>query len=202
MFDFNNLPEKQEFKKRPFIRPGVQTLILKDIFLQVSPNTANERPVFSMETEPITDEEFVPHQDAKYGGQIGNVSGNFGYYLKNENQKLEFIGNLRDIMRAVGTYDDFMNQHGKVTFGSLDQVIEVAKPFLVGTKARYFVAGEQYQKLDKTGIGLKLKFPSRKLVESLDSETKFPKFDETNSSHFKKLEKTVTPAEVPNDLPF
>lgn len=203
MFEFDNLPEQQEFKKRKFIRPGVQTLILKDITLQVSANTQNERPVFNMETEPVTEEGFEPHEDASYGGQIGNIAGNFGYYLKNDSQKLEFVGNLRDIMKAAGTYNDFMEKHGKIDFSSLQEVIDAVKPYVVGTKANYFVAGEQYQKLNNTGVGLKLKFPSRKLVETLGTESKFPKFDETNPNHFKKLQKTTNvPAVAPDDLPF
>jgi hypothetical protein len=203
MFEFDNLPEQQEFKKRKFIRPGVQNLILKDITLQVSPNTHNERPVFSMETEPVTDEGFEPHEDANYGGQIGNISGNFGYYLKTDNQKLEFIVNLRDIMKAVGTYEAFMEKHGKTNFQNLQEVIDAAKPYLVGTKACYFVAAEQYQKLNNTGIGLKLKFPSRKMVEAVGNESKLAKFDETNPNHFKKLQKTTTTSTAPvDDLPF
>lgn len=202
MFDFNKLPEQKEYKRGKFIRPGVQVLTLKDVFFQTSPNTQNDRPVFSMETEPITDEGWEPHEDAKFGGQIGNIAGNFGFYLKNDSQKLEFIGNLRDIMKVAGTYDSFMEKYGKTDFSTLDTVLEVAKPYLVGTKATYFVAGEQYMKLNKTGLGLKLKFPSRKLVVPIGSESLLPVFDENNPNHFKRFQKTEEPADVLNDLPF
>lgn len=203
MFDFENLPEQREFKKGKFIRPGVQNLILKDITFQTSVNTSNERPVFNMETEPVTDEGWEPHEDSTYGGQIGNIAGNFGYYLKNDNQKLEFVGNLRDIMKAVGTYADFMEKFGKTNFNNLQEVVDATKPYLVGTKACYFVAGEQYQKLNNAGVGLRLKFPSRKMVETLENASKLPKFDETNQNHFKKLQKVEPSVIVPADgLPF
>ena len=206
MLNFKNLPEHREFKKGKFIRPGIQNLILRDVTIQTSTNTGNERPVFSMETEPVTDEGWEGFEGAK--GQIGNIFGNFGFYLKDETQKSEFIGNLKDIMTAVGTFNDFMDANsddsGNTNFKNLSEVISAVKPYVVGKKARYFVAAEQYAKLDKSGIGLKLKFPSRKMVESIESESKFPKFDESNPNHFKKISKVTqtSPEPVPNDLPF
>lgn len=200
MFNFNKVPETKEYKKGKFIRPGVQNLILHDITLQVSRNTGNERPVFSMETEPVTDPGWEGYNGAK--GQIGNVAGNFGYYLKTDENKLEFVGNLRDIMKAVGTYSDFMEKYSDANFTNLAEVIEATKPYVVGRTARYFVAGEQYEKLDRSGIGLKLKFPSKRMVESLDSESKFPAFDDTNPNHFKKLDKTSVAATQTDDMPF
>lgn len=197
MLNFNKLPEQRDYKKGKFIRPGTQVLILKDLFLQTSPNTGNERPVFAMETEPITEEGWEGWEGAV--GQIGNIAGNFNYYLKTDDQKRDFMGNLRDIMKATGTYEAFDEKHGKSDFTVLSEVIEAVKPFIVGGKARYFVAAEQYQKLDNTGVGLKLKFPSKRLVESISDESKFPKFDETDPKHFKKLDKKE---EKVSDLPF
>lgn len=201
MLNFKNVPEQKQFKKGKFIRPGIQNLMLKDITFHVSPNTGNKRPVFSMESEPITEDGWEGHQGAL--GQIGNVSGNFGYYLKDEAQELEFIGNLKDIMKACGTYDDFMEGPGSKDFTELEDVVNAVKPFVINKIARYFVSAEQYEKLDKTGIGLKLKFPNRFFVEALTAECKFQKFDETNPKHFKKFQKVeVGIGGEPTDLPF
>lgn len=201
MLNFKNLPEKTEFKKGKFIRPGIQNLILRDITLQTSHNTGNERPVFSMETEPINEPGWEGYEGAK--GQIGNIFGNFGFYLKTDSQKQDFMANLEDIMKAAGTYEDFMQANGDTNFTSLADVIAAVKPFVVGKAARYFVAGQQYMKLDQSGVGLKLKFPSKRMVETLDSESKFPKFDDTNKNHFEKLEKKAElPKVTSDDLPF
>lgn len=207
MLNFKNLPEQKQFQKGKFIRPGIQNLILRNISLHVSANTNNERPVFDMETEPVTDPGWEGHEGAL--GQIGRVAGNFNYYLKDESQKADFIGNLKDIMTAVGTYNDFIEAHadgnGNTNFTTLQEVIDAVKPFVVGKTARYFVAAEQYTKLDKSGVGIKLKFPSRRMVESITSETKFPKFDETNPNHFKKVTKTSNDfqkSQPMSDLPF
>lgn len=208
-FNFGNLPEqKLEVKKGKFIRPGVQTLILKDLYLESSKNTGNQRPVFFMETEPITDEGWEGFENHK--GQIGKIAGNFGYYLKNDDQKEEFANFLKAIMQSTNTWADCTAQHGNTDFTTLDELVEAAKPFLAGTKARYFVCGEQYHKLDGSGVGLKLKFPTRRAVESLEvTDSKLPKFDETNQNHFKKIPKSEVntldmepKAPKMDDLPF
>lgn len=195
--NFNNVPEQKQFKKGKFIRPGIQNLYLRDIQLQTSPNTGNYRPVFSMETEPIIEEGWEGFENNK--GQIGNISGNFGYYLKDDLQQKEFVGNLVSILKAVGSYEDFMSEHGAKDFNELPLAVEAVKPYLVGKLGRYFVAAEQYQKLDGSGVGLKLKFPNRFFVESIESESKFKKFDENDPKHFKKLQKDETKIE---SLPF
>lgn len=202
MFNFNKVQEqKLGTKKGKFIRPGVQNLILKDITLEESRNTHNSRPVFLMETEPVTDAGWEPHEDASYGGQIGKISGNSGYYLKDENQQSDFISVLKSIMASVGTLEDFMSSSNQ-DFDTLEDAVSAVKPYIVGKMARYFVTGEQYEKLDGSGVGLKLKFPTRGVVEATTvTESKFPKFDETNPQHFKKLNKSTDPA-VTTDLPF
>lgn len=203
MFNFNKIQEQRlDGKKGKFIRPGVQTLILKDIFLEVSQNTGKSRPVFFMETEPVTDAGWEGHEGAI--GQIGKIASNGGYYLKDDRQQEEFISFLRSIMSSVGRFDEFMEKYNETDFNNLQEVIDAVKPYLVGSTARYFVAGEQYQKLDKSGIGLKLKFPNRKVVESLTvAESQLPKYDETNPVHFKRLQKPTEPEAVPaDDLPF
>lgn len=201
MFNFGKLPEsKLETKRGKFIRPGVQSLILNNLHLESSKNTGNQRPVFTMETEPITDEGWEGFEGA--AGQIGKVAGNYGYYLKTDEQKAEFAVFLKAVMQAVGTYDSFMEKHAGTDFdsGNLQSVVDAVLPFIKGTVARYLVCGEQYQKLDNTGVGLRLKFPTRRGVESAEAEpSKLPKFDETNPSHFKKLTKNE---EKVDDLPF
>lgn len=202
MFNFNKVQEqKLGTRKGKFIRPGVQSLTLRNITLEESRNTHNVRPVFYMETEPITDAGFEPHEDSVAGGQIGKVSGNSGYYLKDEAQQADFISVLKSIMASVGTLDEFMSQSNQ-DFDTLTEALEAVKPYVVGKTARYFVQGEQYSKLDGSGVGLKLKFPTRGVVESLTvtlEESKLPKFDENNPVHFKKMTK---PTEPVDDLPF
>lgn len=191
MFNFNNLPEQREFKKGKFIRPGIQDLYLKDIELQTS-NAGDKRPVFHMETEPITEAGWEGHQGAK--GQIGKIAGNFNYYIKTDEQAEEFACCLRDILKATDRYDVFIQEHSNTQFKSLEEMINGVLPYVKGTKARYFVAGEQYQKLTGDGIGIKLKFPSKKMVEPAGStNTIFPKFDESNKRHFQKLDGTAKP---------
>jgi len=203
MFNFRKVPEQRlEFKKGKFIRPGVQNLILRNITLEESRNTGNVRPVFMMETEPVTDEGWEAHEDAQAGGQIGKVAGNGGFYLKNDDQQEEFVSFLKTIMTSVGTLDEFMVTHGETEFNGLSEVLEVVKPYIVGRTARYFVSGEQYPKLDKSGVGLKLKFPNRRSVESPEGESKLPKYDESNPAHFKRLPKADTQSEPISDLPF
>jgi len=201
MFNLRKVPEqKLDMKKGKFIRPGVQDLILKDIHLEKSQNTGNERPVFLMETLPITEEGWEGFEGAK--GQIGKVAGNFGYYLKNDDQKVEFAGFLKSILKACGTYDEFIEKSSQ-DFEEIGELIEAIKPYVVGKIARYFVAGEQYHKLDNSGVGLRLKFPTRRAVESSNEEvSKLPTFDETNPNHFKKVDKVETKKETLDDLPF
>lgn len=198
MFNLEATQEKEYMKKGKFIRPGVQVLILKDIYLEKSQNTGNERPVFFMETLPITDEDWEGHEGAK--GQIGKVAGNFGYYLKNDDQKVEFAGFLKSILKAVDKYDTFVAESNR-DFEKISDLIDAVKPYLVDSQARYFVAGEQYHKLNNTGIGLKLKFPTNRSVEAINAEvSKLPTFDESNPKHLKKVGKKED--QPVDDLPF
>lgn len=206
-FNFDKVQGQQlEPKKGKFIRPGVQTLILKDITLEESQNTGNLRPVFFMETEPITDKGWEGFEGAK--GQIGKVSGNFGFYLKDKAQQDDFIAFLKSIMIAVGSWDKFAENEGQKDFDGLKEAVNAVKPYLTGTSARYLVCAEQYHKLDNSGVGLKLKFPTRKAVESLNTpleDSKLPKYDETNPSHFKRIQNTERKPQTANDnlgLPF
>lgn len=200
-FNFEKVQDqKLETKRGKFIRPGIQNLILKDITLEESKNTGNLRPVFMMETEPILDKGWEGFEGAV--GQIGKVSGNFGFYLKNKDQQDEFISFLKSIMIAVGIWETFAQKEGQKDFEGLKEAVAAVKPYLTGTTARYLVCAEQYHKLDNTGIGLKLKFPTRRAVESLDvtlETSKLPKYDETNPSHFKKIEALP---KATDDLPF
>jgi hypothetical protein len=206
MFNFKKVQEQRlEFKRGKFIRPGVQNLTFRDVTLEESKNTGNKRPVFFMETEPITDEGWEPHEDAQAGGQIGKVAGNAGYYLKNDDQQEEFVGLLKTMMSAVGTLDQFMSEHGTEDYDNLDDVVAAVKPYLTGRTGRFFVCGEQYQKLDNSGVGLRLKFPNKRVVESINvaiEDSKLPKFDESNPTHFKKLPRQEEPKEMTSDLPF
>lgn len=203
-FNFEKVQDqKLEVRKGKFIRPGIQNLILNDITLEESKNTGNLRPVFLMETEPIEDKGWEGFEGAV--GQIGKVSGNFGFYLKNKDQQDEFVSFLKSVMMATGTWEAFAEKEGHKDFDGLRDAVEAVKPYLVGTKARYLVCAEQYHKLDQSGIGLKLKFPTRKAVESLDvllENSKLPKYDETNPNHFKKIEAQSSPKSPVDDLPF
>ncbi len=187
-----NFNDVQEKKPSPFLRPG-SGLVLKinDIVLEKSRNNDSLRPVFFMESQPVDDPTFVPVDGAK--GRVGKVSGNAGYYLKNDNQKQEFIGDLRTIAIALGKAEELK----AIPDGTFEELVDTAKNILKGGFARYFVAGSEFPKAEDR-YGIKLLFPNKNFVESIDSESKLEPFDKSNPKHYQALKKE----KKTDDLPF
>ena len=188
MIGFNNLPTNS-FSKGKFIRPGSNIpLTIKDIVFETSQNHSNKKVAFFMEGEPITDENWEGYEGA--AGQIGKIGVNGGYYMKTEADKMSFVKNLKDIAAKVGVLDECSNIEAE----TLESFVEQIKPYLIGTKAKYFVRGSEYAKQNGTGTGLKLSFPKFNFVESIDvddADSKLEKFDENNTWHFSKLPTTT-----------
>ncbi len=200
-FNFKDVSEQRGVSQ--FISPGVQVLKINNIVLERSRNTGSIKPVFFMESEPITDPNFKGVDGAK--GRVGKVSGNGGYYLKDDNQQLEFISFLKTIAKFLGKTEEIE----ALPPSSFEDSVEGAKNVIAGQYARWFVAGQEYPKGgDKYGI--KLVFPSRNFIESKDSSN-LPTFDRTNPKHYKEIPKStgeiapgITPGRVStgDDLPF
>lgn len=189
--NFNNVGER---KVSPFLSPG-SGLVLKinDINLDESKNNKGQfRPVFSMESEPINDPSFNGVDGAV--GKIGKISGNAGYYLRDDNQIQEFLGGLREIARSIGKEEEL----SQVEAPDLPTLVERVRPILRGGYARYFVAGREFPKAQNKH-GLKLVFLNRNFVESTDANpSKLEVFDRNNPKHYTKLPTTPNQA---NDFP-
>jgi hypothetical protein len=203
MINFNNLP-KRSFPKGKFIRPGTNIILtIKDIIFETSQNHNYKKVAFFMETEPITDENWEGWEGAE--GQIGKIGVNGGYYMKKQEDEFSYISNLKDIASKVGVLDDCNDIEAE----TIEEFTEKIKPYLIGTKAKYFVRGSEYTKQNGNGIGLKLSFPKFNFVESLDipdTESKLELFDETNQWHYSKLPTTTynstSDSSKKEDLPF
>lgn len=209
-FNFKDVKEADNRGTSPFLSPGGnQILKINDITLKESTNTHKVLPVFHMESKPVTDPEFKGQDGAK--GQVGRISGNAGYYLKDDNQQQQFLGALKSIARALNKVEELE----EIKADTFEDMIAQAAKVLRGGYARYFVAGSEFPK-DGGKYGVKLSFPSRNFVESAQIEEKdstLPKFDRSNDKHYKAIPKTapkddfVTPgAKIasgdPDDLPF
>lgn len=194
-FNFKDVPEIKQGLSQ-FISPGTQVLKINNIILEKSRNTGNVKPVFFMESEPVTDPNFKGMDGAK--GRIGKVSGNGGFYLKEDSQKLEFISFLKTIAGILGKTEEIEALPG----GDFEEIIDQAKKVISGQYAKFFVAGQEYPK-DQNKVGIKLVFPSRNFIESLDSNT-LPTFDKSNPKHYKAIPKVpgVTQGTKTDDLPF
>lgn len=211
-YNFKTVKEPSEKKPSPFLSPG-SGLVLKinNLELIQSQNSGNPRPVFHMESEPITDPDFKPVDGAT--GRVGKVSGNGGYYLNNDNQRSEFLGFLKAIARAI----DKTEELEAIEATSFEDLVEKSKRVLCGHYARYFVAGTEFSKPEGRW-GVKLTFPNKRAVESVNQDpTTLEAFDFKNPKHYKAIPKeekgdnlgvaqgsTYTPktTSTKDDLPF
>ncbi len=197
-----NFKNAEEKKTSPFLSPGSGIVLkINNITLDKSQNTQNLRPVFFMETEPINDPSFQGADGAK--GKVGKVSANAGYYLKTDNNVLEFLGSLKSIARAIGKEGALDNLEAPDLPALLEQVV----PILSKSYASYFIAGKEFPKPGGK-YGIKLVFPNRNFVEAVGTEpTSLAPFDRTNPKHYTKLPEPTEPAfdtseKTPDDLPF
>lgn len=212
-FNFRGVKEPTERATSQFLSPG-SGLVLKinNIELKMSQNNNTPLPVFHVESEPITDPNFKGQDGAK--GQVGRISANGGYYLKDDNQQQQFMGALKSIARALNKTDELE----AIDAQSFAELISKAAAVLRGGYARYFVAGVEFPK-PQGKYGVKLVFPSRNFVESVAiDETTLPKFDRNNKKHYLAVPKDTTgnfgvtagstinskpaPTQSPDDLPF
>lgn len=190
----------------PYITAGRgQELKINQIELSKSQNTGNSKAVLHVETKPIKEDGFVPADGHK--GKIGKVA--CGVYLKTDEQKTEFLANMKAIAESMDLSDE-IEEIGGETF---EEVIDKIQTLFSSSKkfARFTVYAEEYPKQNsKTGI--KLFLPRYNFVENLNvaiEQSKLAPYDETNVKHFKKLPAsgdTVRAAAVnlsgADDLPF
>lgn len=187
--NFNDAPER---KISPFLNPGSNlVLTITSIELEKSKSSDGLRPVFFMESEPIKDPSFEGWQGAK--AKIGKVAGNAGFYLKTDNHKQQFLGDLRNIAIALGKEEDLKN----IPDGDFPELVKAASGILRGGFAKYFITGSEYAKANGK-YGVRLTFPNKNFVTSLDGELE--KFDRTNPKHYQPL--PTQKAEPKDDLPF
>jgi hypothetical protein len=176
-----------------FIRPGINELKITDIVLKKSSNNDSYSPIFVCETHPIEAEGWVGVDGAR--GQIGKISANQGYYIKNEDSLRKFLGFIKD----VGTALDKADELDAIEFETLPELIDKLRPvFVSDTFARYFVCAEEYPKQNGKP-GLKLSFPNRQGVEGVNvTPSTLPVFDGNNRYHYK----TMTVATHTNPVAF
>jgi hypothetical protein len=126
--------------------------------------------------------------------------------MKTDEQKNEFIANLKAIAEAMDLKEDIEEISGDVfeaVVQDIDTMFRQNKRF-----ARFSIFVEEYQKPENK-IGLRLYFPRYNFVEHLDvdpEKSKLVKFDKTNSRHYKAFVATAAPVASKlgpvDDLPF
>ncbi len=189
-----------------FIRPGVNELKIVDILLKESRNNDSYSPIFVCETKPIEAPNWTGLNGA--AGQIGKISANQGYYIRNEDGLRKFLGFVKEVAAALNKTEEI----NKIEFDNLSDLIPKLKPlFCDGTYARYLVSAEEYLKTGG-GKGLKLSFANRNSVESISAEpSSLPKYNPNDKFHYKALPNVAlntTPITAPkksintDDLPF
>lgn len=189
----------------PYVTYGRgQKLKINAIELSASQNTGNPKVTIHVETEPVKDESFIPVEG--YKGRVGKVA--CGVYMKTDEQKTEFLGNMKAIAEAMGLSDE-VDEIGGETFEEVVQKIETL--FKSSKKyARFTIYAEEYAKKN-TRTGIKLFLPRYNFVESLEvpeDKSKLAPFDKESNKCYRKLPsvgdtiKASTLGSDASDLPF
>lgn len=205
-FELSSIKKANEgSNESPYITYGKgQELRITEIELSKSQNTGNSRAILHVETKPIKEEGFVPVEGRS--GKVGKIA--CGIYLKTDEQKTDFLSNMKAIAIAMDIEDE-MNEISGETF---IEVVEKIETLFASSKkyARFTIYAEEYPK-QNSKIGIKLFLPRYNFVESLDvpmEKSKLAPFDESNVKHFKRLPaagdlvKTNTLGGGTDDLPF
>ncbi len=201
MYNLNEINTIDRQNNSPYIAYGSnQILKINDIELKHSKNTGSPKAILHMETKPVEDTDFTPIEGHK--GKVGKIG--IGIYMKTDDQKREFLKNLKIISMSLGLEDEVNAVNGT----SFEEVVNGVKEVICGNKwARYTIFAEQYPKQDNK-VGVKLTLPRYNFVEGLDTpedESKLVKFDQSNNQHFKKLDPSELQPHTSvdtTDLPF
>jgi hypothetical protein len=183
----------------PYLTYGSrQELRINKIELSKSQNTGNAKAILYVETPPVKEDGFVGIDN--HSGRVGKVG--CGVYMKTDEQKTEFLANLKTIAEAMGLGKDIDMINGD----TFEEVVEKIENLFVQSKkyARFTIYAEEYPKSGRTGV--KLFLPRFNFVESLDvteDKSKLAQFNPLNARHYKKLPDNVVPdADDSSDLPF
>lgn len=167
----------------PYLTYGSgQVLKISGIELKKSQNTGSSKPIFHMETKPITDPAFVPIDGAK--GKVGKVA--CGVYMNSDALKREFLQKLKTIAVAVGVESEV----NKIKSEDFEEVVQRITDVIKGKYARYTLVAGEYPKNDGK-VGITLSLPKFKFVESENADpSTIVVFDKENQYHYKKISST------------
>src|SRR3990167_11119743 len=142
-FDLEQEKKKSgESKISQYIIYGNQKAKINRIELKEA-KTGTKKVVFHMESEPVTTEGFIPHEESVSGGQIGRVDATI--FLKTQEQMEEFHKNTQIIAEKLGS----LEQVKTLSADSLDEYITKVAPYLTGKYAYWQIAAEVYKKDEK-----------------------------------------------------
>ncbi len=166
-----------------FIRPGKQELIITDMTTKES-SKGSKSVIFSVETPPVEDENFEPHEDAKNGGKIGTVSTIF---LASEKTQEMFNRTMAQLGDALGVRKKLDN----ISAEDIEEYVTKVKKIVKGKKAWFLISGEEYEKDSEGNVGLALKLKAYFAVAKNESDLQ--DLDKSNPFHYQAVESKGSP---------
>lgn len=209
MFSTKGLEVKSGAFTPKFIGCGVQVLTITGNTVRTA-QSGKKMVLFNVETQKVQDEGFEPHEDAKFGGQIGRVKASIYFEEKgNSKAKEEFIEKIATIAQKLNVRDKI----DEIKASSTEDYVNKVCAIFSGKYLWLTVTGEEYLNMNnevRTSLGLR-RFGFAASLEEGESHLK--PFDIDNPYDYKKV--AVPDQDVPatdsgspaeeeddDDLPF
>jgi hypothetical protein len=143
MFSTKNVDgaEFDKVKERNFIGYGIHLAALSGYEIKTS-SKGSKQVKLKFETPQITEAGFTAHEDAQWGGKVGQAA--FGPYLAGEAQQDEFMKKIDLLATRLGISDKV----DAIQADTLEAYMEAVVPLLVGKFGYWKLCAREYDKGD------------------------------------------------------